>query len=72
MGNWSLQLAGPLEKAEPVMEGLKEKLKSAKGRMNTIGKSLTWGLTKEDVKEIVGMIERFKTLASLALQKDLM
>jgi len=40
--------------------------------MNTIGKSLTWGLTKEDVKEIVGMIERFKTLASLALQKDLM
>jgi hypothetical protein len=67
-----LQLAGPLEKVNPAMEGLKEKLKSAKGRMNTIGKSLTWGLTKEDVKEIVGMIEQFKTLASLALQKDLM
>ncbi|KAF8250889.1 ankyrin [Wilcoxina mikolae CBS 423.85] len=67
-----LQLAGHMEKVTIAMEGLKEKLKPGKNRRNTIGKSIVWGLTKEDVKEIVGMLERFKTLTGLALQKDLL
>lgn len=60
---------GPLEQFKQRLEELAKKLKPETG-LRSIGKNLTWGLDKNQVKEILTMIERLKTLIGVALQED--
>ena len=60
---------GPLEQFKEEIEDLAEKLNPQSG-MKKFGKTLLWTLDKKDIDRILSKIERLKTLASLALQKD--
>lgn len=60
---------GPLDQLRAVMEKLAKRLKPACG-MKKATKAILWPLRKEDVKELLDTIERYKTLFILALQND--
>jgi len=60
---------GPIQKFKSVLEGLEVKLAPAAG-LKGVKKALIWPFKKEDVKEILGSIERLKTDLGLAFQSD--
>jgi hypothetical protein len=60
---------GPLEQFKEEMEDLAKHLKP-QGGIKKSGKTLLWTLDKKDINSILSKIERLKTCASLALQKD--
>ncbi|KAI9770937.1 MAG: hypothetical protein M1840_002641 [Geoglossum simile] len=59
-------LNGPLEQCQSTLKRLTKKLDPASG----FRKMLAWPFQKEEVRDILGMIERQKMLFSLALQND--
>lgn len=62
---------GPLDQFKSSLEGLASKLEPAKGA-KMIRKILTWHFDKAKVLAILSVIERIKTLVSLALENDLL
>ena len=60
---------GPLDQFKSTMEDLADKLVPRKG-IKRIGIALRWTLDKKDVDASFSIIERLKTLISLALQTD--
>ena len=60
---------GPLQQFRDAMEGLERKLKPHTG-IEKFGKALLWTIDKNDIKDILGKIERLKTTVGLALQMD--
>jgi len=60
---------GPLDQLRAVMEKLAKRLEPVSG-MKKATKAVHWPLRKEDVKELLDTIERYKTLFILALQND--
>jgi hypothetical protein len=60
---------GPLIQFKEAMEELADRLKPTTG-IKKVGKALWWAHDKEEIDIILSKIERLKTLASLALQKD--
>jgi hypothetical protein len=73
--SWSMTLAslntpkGPLEQFKSALERLTLKLAPVEG-WRKAGKALAWPFQKEEIKEILGAIERHKSLFNLALQND--
>ena len=72
---WSVTVAslatpnGPLEQFKMALERLATKLKPLSG-IQKVRKAFDWPFEKEEVKDILGIIERQKTLFSLAIQND--
>lgn len=60
---------GPLEQFKASLEVLALKLKPVAG-WRKAGKALTWPFQKEEISDILGTIERQKTLFGLALEND--
>jgi hypothetical protein len=60
---------GPLEQFKKALEQLATRLTPSK-RLKKVGKALTWPFQREEIKEILSMIERQKSLFDLALQND--
>jgi hypothetical protein len=59
--------AGPLAKFEKTMNKLMNKLTFRTGA----GQQLTWMLGKQEIKEVLSKIERFKSLITMWSNKDL-
>lgn len=60
---------GPLEKFQLLMEELVVKLKS-RSKAGRLAQQVTWPLNKQDIKNVLGNIERTKTLISCVLEND--
>lgn len=60
---------GPLKQFETILAELALRLRPKEGLKKT-GQALSWHFKKEDVKSLIGTVERYKTLFSLALQND--
>lgn len=60
---------GPLIQFKEAIEELADKLKPTTG-IKKVGNALRWAHDKEEIDAILSNIEKLKTLASLALQKD--
>ncbi len=60
---------GPIEQLKAVLERLENKLAPAEG-WRRVGNAITWPFQKEEIKEILNVIERQKTLFNLARQND--
>jgi hypothetical protein len=60
---------GPLEQFKKALGQLAAKLTPSK-RLKKVGEALTWPLQREDIEEILSMIERQRSLFDLALQND--
>lgn len=60
---------GPLEQFKNALELLASKLGPRKG-LKKVKKALSWSFQKREIKEILGTIERQKTLFILALHND--
>ena len=60
-------LKGPLRQLQLALELLKTRLAPAEGPKK-LGKAFSWPFRKEEVAEILGMIERLKTIFILTLQ----
>jgi hypothetical protein len=60
---------GPMEQFRIALERLASKL-SPVGGIRSAGKALTWYFRKEEVSEILAIIERQKSLFVLALEND--
>ena len=60
---------GPLQQFRDAMEELGRKLKPHAG-IEKFGKALLWTIDKNNIKDILGKIERLKTTVGLALQMD--
>lgn len=60
---------GPLKQMEHTLLIVESKLAPA-GGLKSVQKALTWPFRKEEVKELMGTIERQKTLLNLAHQND--
>ncbi len=73
--SWSITLAslnapkGLLEQFKSALERLTLKLAPVEG-WRKARKALAWPFQKEEIKEIMGAIERHKSLLHLALQND--
>ncbi len=63
------QSNGPIEQFKTALERLESKLAPAKG-WRKVGKTIVWPFQKEEIKEILNVIERQKTFFNLALQND--
>lgn len=63
------QSNGPIEQFKTALERLESKLTPAKG-WRKVGKAIAWPFQKEEIKEILNVIERQKTFFNLALQND--
>lgn len=61
---------GPLDQFRRALERLSSKLASPATGLKKLGKAVTWPFQKEEIKEILGSIERQKPLLSLARQND--
>ena len=61
---------GPLEQFRRVVERLSHKLAPPATRLKKVGKAVIWPFQKEEVREILGGIERQKALLLLARQND--
>ena len=61
---------GPLEQFRKALERLASKLASPATGLKKLGKAITWPFQKEEIKEILGSIERQKSLLNLARQND--
>jgi hypothetical protein len=60
---------GPLKQFEMILGELALRLKPKEGLKKT-GQALSWHFKKDDIKSLIGTVERHKTLFSLALQND--
>lgn len=60
---------GPLDQFKEAMEGLARKLRP-ESSVKSFGKMLVWTLEKKELQEILCQIERMKTFAVFAQQKD--
>lgn len=60
---------GPLAQFKSALDRLAKKLEPATG-LRRVGKVLAWPFKKEEIKDILGIIERSKTRFTLALQGD--
>ena len=60
---------GPLTQFESLVGALVSKLKPSTG-LRKAGKAITWPFRKEEVKDMLGAIERQKTMFTLALELD--
>lgn len=60
---------GPLDQLREALEQLNKKVKAKKGIKNH-ARVLFWPLDKEECKEVLGKIERVKSLISLALEGE--
>jgi hypothetical protein len=60
---------GPLESLDLTLKTLESKLTPAEG-WKTVKRAIDWPFQKEEIKEILQRIERYKSLFSLALQND--
>ena len=63
---------GPLQRLESALMSLAKGLKPSSSGLKTAGKALIWPFKKKEYQEILGSLERSKSLLALALQKDLM
>ena len=67
----SLNVAdGPLDQFRTALERLSSKLASPATGLKKLGKAFVWPFQKEEIKEILGSIERQKALLTLARQND--
>lgn len=62
--------AGPLDQFRTALERLSSKLASSATGLKKLGKAIVWPFQKEEIKEILGSIERQKALLTLARQND--
>lgn len=60
---------GPIKQFKTALERLEEKLRPVEG-LRKIVKAVAWPFQKEEITEILNVIERQKTLFSLARQND--
>ena len=60
---------GPIEQFKTALERLEKKLRPVEG-LRKIVKAITWPFQKEEIIEILNVIERQKTLFNLARQND--
>jgi hypothetical protein len=60
---------GPLKQFEVILGDLITQLQPKDG-LKKAGQLLCWHFKKEDIKNLIGIVERYKTLFSLALQND--
>ncbi|MCJ1249850.1 hypothetical protein MMC30_007076 [Trapelia coarctata] len=68
--SWPLSVPnGPIDQLQGVMERLSKRLEPVSG-MKMATKAIFWPLRKEDVKDLLDTIKRYKTLFILALQND--
>lgn len=63
------QLNGPIEQFKTALERLESKLAPAKG-WRKFSEAIVWPFQKEEIKDILNVIERQKTFFNLALQND--
>lgn len=61
---------GPLDHFRRALERLSSKLAPSATPLKKLGKAITWPFKKEEIKEILGSIERQKALLVLARQND--
>ncbi|KAI9794892.1 MAG: hypothetical protein M1816_003022, partial [Peltula sp. TS41687] len=61
---------GPLAQFKSALERLVKKLAPTVGLMKGVGKALAWPFKKDEIKDILGVIERSKTHFTLALQGE--
>ena len=61
---------GPLDQFRTSLERLSSKLASPATGLRKLGKAITWPFQQEEIKDIVGSIERQKALLNLARQND--
>ena len=61
---------GPLDQFRRALERLSSKLAPPATGLKKLGNSITWPFQKEEIKEILGSIERQKALFNLARQND--
>ena len=61
---------GPLDQFRRALERLSSKLASPATGLKKLGKAIIWPFQKEEIKEILGSIERLKALLNLARQND--
>ena len=61
---------GPLEQFRRALERLSAKLAPSATGLMKVGKAVVWPFQKEEIKEILGSIERQKALFILARQND--
>lgn len=61
---------GPLDQFRTALERLSLKLASPATGLKKLGKAIVWPFQKEEIKEILGSIERQKALLTLARQND--
>jgi hypothetical protein len=62
-------LDGPLKQFEIILTELSLRLKPKEGLKKTT-QVLSWHFKKDEIKNLIGTVERYKTLFSLALQND--
>lgn len=70
---WSFtvqSLGLPLHQIQSTLQGLAGKLAPRTGKLDKAIKTLVWPFQKDEIKEILRMIERQKTILSLALQNN--
>lgn len=60
---------GPLDRLREALEQLNKKVKAKRG-IKKYARVLVWPLEKEECKEVLGKIERVKSLISLALEGE--
>ncbi len=60
---------GPIKQLKAALERLESKLAPAEG-WRKVGKAITWPFQKEEINEIINVIERQKILFNLARQND--
>ena len=60
---------GPIEQFKTALERLAKKLTPVKG-LKKVGQAITWPFQKEEIKEILDVIERQKSIFNLARQND--
>ncbi len=61
---------GPLDQFRRAIERLSSKLASPATGLKKFGRAIVWPFQKEEIKEILGSIERQKALLNLARQND--
>jgi hypothetical protein len=60
----------PLQQIRSALQGLAGKLAPRTGKLDKAIKTLVWPFQKDEIKEILRMIERQKAILSLALQNN--
>lgn len=61
---------GPMQQYQTAVETFKEKVAPGTGLREKFTQRLTWKFVKDDVKEILEMMERLKSFIVISLQKD--